>query len=349
MPMRTRLIPLLAALGLLLTSPVRALQIIIDPGDGLFGNSAALAAFDRAASRWETRISDNIIVTIDADLIGGFNSNVIGSASSVLLGGDYDLIRDQMVMDAADETDDGIVAFLPTSGQFRAMLPDYFSLSGFLVGSKANLKAVGFSGLDSDFGPSDGTIEFNSSFSFDFDNSDGVGSGQMDFETVAAHEIGHTLGFISMVDSVDQIIDGGLPPEGIGLSIGMLDLFRFGDDTADDPATDGEFRTNARDLRPSVNAIFDDLDDEYDMSTGAFTGDGRQASHWKDGQDIGLMDPTLAFGEVIEISEADFRALDLIGYDIAAIPLPAGVWFFLSGMGVLLARNTRRRRSAAQN
>ena len=63
------------------------------------------------------------------------------------------------------------------------------------------------------------------------------------------------------------------------------------------------------------------------MSTGYYTGDRRQASHWKDdqltGTILGSLDPTLGYGEVRVISDYDWRALDLIGWDIApATPPP---------------------------
>jgi len=49
------------------------------------------------------------------------------------------------------------------------------------------------------------------------------------------------------------------------------------------------------------------------LSTGQFRGDGRQASHWKDDSLIhftmGVMDPTSDFGQSMNWSEADTRAL----------------------------------------
>jgi len=48
-------------------------------------------------------------------------------------------------------------------------------------------------------------------------------------------------------------------------------------------------------------------------------GDGFQASHWRNlGTNLGIMDPTLARGERPKISVRDLRALDVIGWDIAA-------------------------------
>src|SRR5262249_26885230 len=148
---------------------------------------------------------------------------------------------------------------------------------------------------------------------FDFDNRDGVATNTIDFETVAAHEIGHVLGFQSSVDVIDTT-----PPHQI--RIAALDLLRFADDTAWDPTTPANFTAFARDLVPGVEAVLDDRSVEYGLSTGRIKGDGRQASHWKDdaltGILIGAMDPTLRTGTVQTISAADERALELIGWTL---------------------------------
>src|SRR5262245_40452178 len=289
-----------------------AFDIAIVPGPGLAAQPAAMAAFERAARQWEAYISDPITVTIEAEIAPIGDAQVIGSTEPVTLSGDYDLVRNRIVADA--DADDGVLTWLPTAGEFSTYLPSGYSLTGRLVGTKANFKAAGFGGLDEQFGPTDATIVFNSLFDFDFDNRDGVMPGAIDFETVAAHEIGHALGFQSEVDIVDMY----LPP--LEVDIGVLDLFRFRNDTLADPSTSAQFQVAPRSMVPGQDDIFDVVTLEARMSTGAMTGDGRQASHWKDdlltGLMVGLMDPTLPRGSQEAITTADIRTLDAIGWDI---------------------------------
>ena len=188
-------------------------------------------------------------------------------------------------------------------------------------------------------------MTFNSNFSFDYDRSDGVDPNKMDFQTAATHEIGHVLGFLSDTDDYDSdptITDNAT----------TLDLFRF--NAANLPATDLQFTNNPRELRPGQEASLDDLTNAYPMSTGANNGDGNQASHWQDdflfdptsgtltiGPLIGIMDPTLNFGTIENISNADLRAMELIGYDTTgAVPEPGG--FLLLG-GLVCGAILRRR------
>lgn len=311
------------------------LNVVINPGAGLSANAAALAAFDRAALQWSSRFSDPITVTINANLANLGNPNVIGQASSVAVQFGFDTVRNAMVADAAGQPDNGIVAFLPTAAQFTANTGTA-TLGGNITINKANAKALGFGGLDAQFGASDGSITFNSTFSFDFDNSNGVSVGQMDFETVASHEIAHVLGFTSRVDFLDQ--------GGTTINPTPLDLFRFS--ASDLPTTDTEFTTKARELRPGVAAAFSDTADNFAFSTGVINGDGRQASHWKadelTGTFIGIMDPTLSFGQFYLPTEADYRAFDLIGYNLVPVQEPTGL--LLAGAIGLGAAGIRSRR-----
>lgn len=315
-------------------------NLVIAPGATLSGNAAAVAAFNRAANSWAARISDPITITINADL-AALGAGVIGSTASTFLQAGFNVIRNQVVTDAATDIDDGIMAFTPTAAQFSAVMPAGRTLGPNILATKANLKALGFTGLDASFGVSDATITFSTSFAFDFDNSDGVTPGTVDFQTVAAHEIGHALGFVSFVDSV---VAGATEVDPF-----VLDLLRFGNNIAgQDPATAADFTLFPRNFVPGTDAITDAINDpEWRMSTGVTGGDGRQASHWKadelTGVLIGLMDPTLANGVAYGPTAADFRAFDLIGYDILPIPEPGSLsLLLLAGASFMTFRRCRR-------
>ena len=311
--------PPLLGLCLALSVSAHALDIQFRPDAGLAVNPDALAALERAAAVWERIFDDPIVIKIDANYFP-LNGGAIASTSSTLLfGDDFAEIRDAMVRDDAQEGG-SIVQALPTFAQLSATLPPGRTLFDNLIVSQANLKALGFTGLEAVSGhDEDATISFNGNF--DFDNRDGVNPYRLDFETTAIHEIGHALGFISIVDAIDSTLTAEFPE----VSLFPLDLFRFGRGAGANPGTPEEFTSFPRELRPGRPAHFDDLVYEYEMATGANQGDGTQASHWKDfeltGEFIGIMNPTLNFGMSYGPTEADIRALDAIGWH--AIPEPA--------------------------
>jgi len=337
-----------------------AMVIVVTPDAGLSANPAALAAFNRAAQAWSSKFTNNITINIDARLTGGFAPNHIGNASSVMLAAPYTFFRDRMVASAATEADDGIVAFLPTLNQFSATLPSGVTVRKADNGinfsaTKANFKALGymdFIDLDVRHGPTDATLTFNNAFVFDYDNRNGVSAGMVDFETVVAHEIGHALGFVSAVDGVDIMKNNGT---GGFTAITPLDLFRFRDGVAgQDPTVPAEFTSFPRFLDTGGVAIFDDLLSETSLGTGQLTGDGDEASHWKNdditGQLIGTMDGSIYGGQLHPITAADLRALDLIGYhyyvNVASVPEPSSA--LLLACGACGAGFFRRRSSSPQ-
>lgn len=322
----------LSAVFVFLSLPALSATIHLNAGSGLSGNAAALAAFTRAANTWGSLLKDPVTIEIDADLANLGNSSIVGQSSSVVLGTGYTGFRQQLLQDSADEMDDAIVAALPTAAQFSAYVPTGASLSSNVVLTKANAKALGYTGLDFS---SDGSIVFNSLFNFDYDNSNGIVG--MDFESVALHEIGHTLGFISAVDTLDYY--------GPSLvSIFPLDLYRFSDSNLPVNATD--FTTTPRELRPGQKASTSDTLNAWAMSTGVTYGDGRQASHWKDsastGMSIGTMNPTIGFGQKFSLTYADLRSMDLIGWDVQTVPEPGTTGLVAAGFAGILCLKRRR-------
>ena len=311
------------------SSSAFAIDIFVFPGPTLAANPAALAAFNRAAAQWESRLSDPIPLVILADIAPlGIPT---AQAEAVVVFDSFNFTRGLIAADALDEgADDQIVASLPTFETFNATLPAGSSLNQLMALTKANMKALGVTGLDDIYGHSDGKVTFNSNIAFDYDNSNGVAANQKDFESAAIHEIGHVLGFGSSAG-----MTGVIAPT-------SLDLFRFQDGPASVDPTEATFATTPRSLITGGTPIFDDGLNEFAMSSGT---DGFQTSHWKaddlSGNYVGTMDPTLGFGNMFTITNADLRAFDLIGYEVTTAPEPAG----LIALSLSAVVGMRRRRA----
>jgi hypothetical protein len=325
---------------MLVAAPAAPAQvtIAINPGSGLAGNADALAAFNAAAAEWTSRLTTAptvgpITIRINADLTNLGNVNVIGQASVAAFTDSYDAFRANLVATAAGQPSKAILNSLPTAAQFTAALPGGRTFDGTITASTANAKALGYT-----FSPTqvDGTITFNSQFAFDYDRTNGTTA--TDFQTVAGHEIGHVLGFVSAVDDIDETTAAQYP----NVTVNPLDLFRF-NNAGPKPVTAADFTSFARELRPGQEAVTSDTASEYRMSTGRLTGDGRQASHWKDtpavAQRIGIMDPTLGSGEVWDITAADLRAFELIGFNLIPIPEP-GALMVVAAVGLAAVART---------
>jgi hypothetical protein len=192
-------------------------------------------------------------------------------------------------------------------------------------------------------------MTFSSNFAFDYDRSDGITPGQFDFVGVAVHEIGHGLGFISGVDDVDFVLEPGGPVPGNFIEPTPLDMFRFRDAVIQDPTTVADFANATlafpRNMVPQHTAMMDQIfgsfgDIEALMSRGVEFGDGQQASHFKDSLGLGIMDPTAAPGTLLTVTSNDFRAFDLIGYEIQ---VPEAGSFTLLVIGGVLALGRRNR------
>jgi uncharacterized protein (TIGR03437 family) len=294
------------------------LRITLRATGQLEGNPQAKAAFIRAAQNWESQILSPITIIIDVDFGTTFfgeaydSANVIGQASSQVLGSrtGYPNFRAALINSASSAAESALYNNLP-DGQLPTDQGDLTSV----FGSSTVLRALGFISANADpdaeqqqFGAPP-RIGFNSATPFDFDPNDGVASNRIDFDGTATHEIGHVLGFSSLVG------DKELNPSAAA-RVSLLDFFRFRPGV-----TLGDVSTAPRVLASGGSQVFFGGGPELGLSTGrpdGTGGDGNQASHWKadelTGVYVGVMDPTAGRGQREPITQNDLAAFDTIGY-----------------------------------
>jgi hypothetical protein len=368
---RHALIPLVLAVGGAIASaqPVQALKFNFS--GPLDVTSDPYKGFVAAGNLWSSIFTDNVTINIGIDY-KQLAPDVLAQAGSSEYIISYDGFRSALADDRTSFDDILAVNNLQAGSSFNMLLnrtknnPNGAASGTYYLDnndndnnqiirfSSANVKALGL--LDPNDPIVDALISFSSDFTFDFDRDDGIKSGAFDFIGIAAHEIGHALGFISGVDALDyygdpQVLDADGNPlifddEGF-IFVSPLDLFRYSsqsrsfgkgviDWTADD--RDKYFSLDGGDTMLGV------MNPEQGFSTGSKFGDGYQASHWKDSLGRGIMDPTASYGELLQITELDKRAFDAIGWnrrDAKPIPTPAMLPGLIGiGLGFL-----RRRRS----
>jgi hypothetical protein len=308
--------------------------IQLEKSPALLANAQASAAFDLAAQTLESFFFDPITVIVDADF-SALGPGILGQTHSETNTLGYDQLRSLMVGDAQEN--ETLPALLPTASQVQTTFPDDptnpFSLNG-AVANRATLKALGVSestlgGTPSTYNPSvnrDMTIAFSSTFSFDFDPTDGISANSIDFVGVAMHEIMHGLGFVSSVDEVDFGITNTDFSRAVPMS--PLDFYRMAPG-----AGSTNFTTAPRLMTPGVDAVFYNgtynpvgfsipglTTGDIPVSTGSEHGDHFQASHWKADDithvTIGIMDPSTGNGQLDVVTAQDLSALGLIGWDL---------------------------------
>ena len=391
---------LLGSSGMLASAATAAqsnIKIVLVNTGGVEVGSDAYEGFRTAAKFWEQHLTSSVPVTLRFDV--GFG-NLPGGA----LGGATSTLDAQAVADVKNR-----IAVLG-SGAFDASVKTPVLVdSGFGPGTALQMKTPGYTGFDINGRPygidnttsvydtdgtlnnygialtqangkalgyeygqgSDANITVSSNYLFDFDPTDGIDAGSIDFVGLATHEMAHALGFASGLDSFDLFGTGGplATSPGCGLAGGCQDL----------PVNDGVTGQVLDLFRYSAPGVLDwtlgtasyfSIDGGltvYDgglFSTGQFNGDGSQAGHWKGPQvpcttSLGIMNPYICGGTNNVVTGLDFAALDAIGWNTnvdlsnfnlstagfsAYVPEPASWALMIAGFA-LIGIALRRRRS----
>jgi hypothetical protein len=303
-------------------TPANALTFNFSPAAGT--SQQAIDGFAAAGNLWSSVFTDNVTVNVNINLTA-LSAGTLGETGSSYQSVSYDRFYNALKNDRTSATDNTAVNSLSSGSTFNLLLnrtannpngagsaTPYLDSNGNANNqtidlTSANAKALGLQGNSTS---SDASISFSSLFNWDFNRSDGISSGAFDFVGIAAHEIGHALGFMSGVDILDTNSSSRYYNDNQFSYVSPLDLFRYSTDSKNVGAIDW-----TADNRAKYFSIDGGVTKIADFSTGDTFGDGRQSGHWKDNLGLGILDPTIAPGELLAISENDKRAFDAIGWN----------------------------------
>lgn len=234
-------------------------------------------SFEMAGKIWGHFLTDDISLEITVAATDQLPDDVLGGSLVSRQTIDLGTVEAALLADASSSNDAIAVNTLGQDGTFQGIVNDTLYEGDSIQLSQAQIKALGIP--TPDFAEADGYIVFNSlkdsdaQWEYSLDRSTPASPDSVDHLSIALHEIGHILGFVSGLDAPNL----GVPLE----TSTLLDLFRYSERSA---------LSGSNELTPGVGASFS-LDGGVTslapFSSGivaidALTQQGYQASHWDD-------------------------------------------------------------------
>jgi PEP-CTERM motif len=279
--------------------------------------------FEMAGQLWSSYLTDDVPLNFHVGMTEMSGQNLGGAMPAIKPTQDYSSFLSKLNQDKKSAHDYTAVSSLNgTSTSFKSLKKGSFQQERRMMLTRANSKALNlgtittsYGGVDTSvsdsgvtvtsplgtittsYGGLDGYIQLSSTakWNYDFLRQNSVASTEYDFLTVAMHEIGHTLGFISGLDGANKS--------------SSLDLYRFSSNSVSKNAVDFSMGSSA------YFSIDRGKTNLANFSTGE-GGDSYQAGHWNSNNLVGLMNPNLKAGTRVGLSQTDLIAMDAIGWDI---------------------------------
>ena len=263
--------------------------------------------FEIAGDLWSHHLADsyqgknleiNIYVEQTDDLLP---DNIVGgSFPAIETGIKYDKIYDAIQNDVSTDIDEVVADNLLDQKKIDLLVGGEVIDKNFKTHvTTANMKALGM--MPGDSTELDGYILINN-LGGELWNYDYLGTpeaGKLDFLSMAQHEIGHTLGFISGAKHTAETVDKRIT------NMSTMDLFRYSEES---------IAQEMNDLTYGRTAFFsiDGQETLIELTTGA----DHQIGHLAQNNEHALMSPTIRLAKRWSITGDDLLVLDAIGWDV---------------------------------